>query len=94
MREIVPDLQENEWEESGYISDCNEEEMINIRRGEYPGWDSYGTYWYDPSGMHTDVAGNCFICGTSTYRLDIDFHAHFCNQTECNDEVRRQLEEL
>lgn len=67
---------------------------IDIRHTEYPKWDGYGTYWYDPSGFHSDDPHVCFICSRPTSRIDIDFHAAFCNSEECNDDVRRDLERL
>jgi hypothetical protein len=65
---------------------------IDIRHGEYPGRDSYGTYWYDPSGFHSDEPHVCFICQRPTGRIDIDFHGAFCNSEECNEVIRLDLE--
>lgn len=65
---------------------------VDIRHGEYPSWDSYGTYWYDPSGFHSDDPHVCFICGRPTGRIDIDFHGAFCNSEECNEVIRLDLE--
>ncbi|ASN73279.1 hypothetical protein SEA_WARPY_249 [Streptomyces phage Warpy] len=65
---------------------------IDIRHGEYPRWDSYGTYWYDPSGLHSDDPHVCFICQRPTSRIDIDFHGAFCNSEECNEVIRLDLE--
>ncbi|QBP30991.1 hypothetical protein KNU49_gp063 [Streptomyces phage EGole] len=65
---------------------------VDIRHGEYPGRDSYGTYWYDPSGFHSDDPHVCFICGRPTGRIDIDFHGAFCNSEECNEVIRIDLE--
>ncbi|ASR77901.1 hypothetical protein FDI38_gp065 [Streptomyces phage Peebs] len=67
---------------------------VDIRHGEYPGRDSYGTYWYDPSGFHSDDPHVCFICGRPTGRIDIDFHGAFCNSEECNEVIRQDLERL
>lgn len=65
---------------------------VDIRHGEYPGRDSYGTYWYDPSGFHSDDPHVCFICQRPTGRIDIDFHGAFCNSEECNEVIRLDLE--
>ena len=65
---------------------------VDVRHGEYPGRDSYGTYWYDPSGFHSDEPHVCFICGRPTGRIDIDFHGAFCNSEECNEVIRLDLE--
>ena len=65
---------------------------VDIRHGEYPGRDSYGTYWYDPSGFHSDEPHVCFICQRPTGRIDIDFHGAFCNSEECNEVIRLDLE--
>ncbi|AST15432.1 hypothetical protein SEA_SAMISTI12_247 [Streptomyces phage Samisti12] len=67
---------------------------VDIRHGEYPGRDSYGTYWYDPSGFHSDDPHVCFICGRPTGRIDIDYHGAFCNSEECNEVIRQDLERL
>lgn len=77
-----------------FAAQSGEDMAIDIRHSEYPKWDSYETYWYDPSGFHTDVASVCFICERPTHRLDIDFHAHFCGSDECNQRVREDLERL
>lgn len=69
-----------------------QEMAIDIRHGEYPGRDSYGTYWYDPSGFHSDEPHVCFICQRPTSRIDIDFHGAFCNSEECNEVIRIDLE--
>jgi hypothetical protein len=69
-----------------------DEVAVDIRHGEYPRWDGYGTYWYDTSGMHSNTQVPCFICKQLTHRLDIDFHAYFCNSDACNEEVRKDLE--
>lgn len=69
-----------------------EDMAIDIRHGEYPGRDSYGTYWYDPSGFHSDEPHVCFICKQPTGRIDIDFHGAFCNSEECNEVIRLDLE--
>lgn len=65
---------------------------VDIRHGEYPHRDGYGTYWYDPSGFHSDDPHVCFICGRPTGRIDIDFHGAFCNSEECNEVIRLDLE--
>lgn len=70
-----------------------EDMAVDIRHGEYPSWDSYGTYWYDPSGFHSDEPHVCFICGRPTGRIDIDFHGAFCNSEECNEVIRLDLEQ-
>lgn len=67
---------------------------IDTRHGEYPRRDGDGTYWYDPSTLHTDESGVCFICKRPTNRLDIDYHGHFCGSEECNDFIRQDLERL
>lgn len=67
---------------------------VDIRHGEYPRRDSYGTYWYDPSGFHSDEPHVCFICNRPTGRIDIDFHGAFCNSVECNEVIRQDLERL
>lgn len=69
-----------------------QEMAVDIRHGEYPGRDSYGTYWYDPSGFHSDEPHVCFICNRPTGRIDIDFHGAFCNSEECNEVIRLDLE--
>jgi hypothetical protein len=69
-----------------------EDMAVDIRHGEYPGRDSYGTYWYDPSGFHSDEPHVCFICQRPTGRIDIDFHGAFCNSEECNEVIRLDLE--
>lgn len=69
-----------------------EQMAVDIRHGEYPGRDSYGTYWYDPSGFHSDEPHVCFICQRPTGRIDIDFHGAFCNSEECNEVIRLELE--
>lgn len=65
---------------------------IDIRHGEYPRWDGYGTYWYDSSGMYSEEPAPCFMCKQLTHRLDIDFHGYFCNSDACNEAVRKDLE--
>ncbi|QJD50960.1 hypothetical protein KNV00_gp059 [Streptomyces phage Bmoc] len=70
----------------------SESMAVDIRHGEYPSWDSYGTYWYDPSGFHSDEPHVCFICSRPTGRIDIDFHGAFCNSEECNEVIRQDLE--
>ncbi len=70
----------------------SESMAVDVRHGEYPGRDSYGTYWYDPSGFHSDDPHVCFICGRPTGRIDIDFHGAFCNSEECNEVIRQDLE--
>ncbi|QDH94069.1 hypothetical protein SEA_EVY_235 [Streptomyces phage Evy] len=87
---IAPLREINEAEE---ISIRETEDMaVDIRHGEYPGRDSYGTYWYDPSGFHSDDSLVCFICQRPTHRVDIDFHGAFCNSEECNEVIRLDLE--
>ncbi|ASR77463.1 hypothetical protein FDI36_gp058 [Streptomyces phage NootNoot] len=71
-----------------------EDMAVDIRHGEYPRRDGDGTYWYDPSTLHTDEPGVCFMCKTPTHRLDIDYHGHFCGSDECNEAIRRDLEAL
>lgn len=78
----------------GWAAQSGEEMAIDIRHSEYPKWDSYGTYWYDPSGFHSDDPHVCFICERPTSRVDIDFHAAFCGSEECNNRVRQDLERL
>jgi hypothetical protein len=65
---------------------------VDIRRSEYPMTDGYGTYWYDPSGMHSNEPGECFMCKKLTNRIDIDFHGYFCDSDECNEQIRIDLE--
>ncbi|QNN98457.1 hypothetical protein SEA_LILMARTIN_249 [Streptomyces phage LilMartin] len=72
----------------------SESMAVDIRHGEYPGRDSYGTYWYDPSGFHSDDPHVCFICNRPTGRIDIDYHGAFCNSEECNEVIRQDLERL
>jgi len=67
---------------------------VDIRHNEYPMRDGYGTYWYDPSGMHSDEPGECFMCRKLTNRIDIDFHGYFCDSEECNEAIRKDLERL
>ncbi|QGH76505.1 hypothetical protein SEA_DAUBENSKI_238 [Streptomyces phage Daubenski] len=71
-----------------------EDMAVDIRHGEYPRRDGDGTYWYDPSTLHTDEPGICFMCKAPTHRLDIDYHGHFCGSDECNEAVVRDLERL
>jgi hypothetical protein len=65
---------------------------IDIRHGEYPVRSITVTYWYDPSGFHSDDSLVCFICQRPTSRIDIDFHGAFCNSEECNEVIRLDLE--
>lgn len=74
-------------EEPAYVNS-----PIDIRHGDYPRHDSYGDYWYDASGLHSNDAGACFTCKRPTHRMDIDLHGFFCNSTECNDKYREQIE--
>ena len=67
---------------------------VDIRHSEYPRRDGYGTYWYDSCGMHEETVHPCFTCDQPTHRLDINFHAYFCNSDECNEAVRLDLERL
>ncbi len=67
---------------------------VDIRHSEYPRRDGYGTYWYDSCGMHEETVHPCFMCDQPTHRLDINFHAYFCNSDECNEAVRLDLERL
>lgn len=93
MRQFIELQRETAAEEEQRIRE-SQEMAIDIRHGEYPGRDSYGTYWYDPSGFHSDDPHVCFICHRPTCRIDIDFDGAFCNSEECNEVIRLDLERL
>lgn len=67
----------------------------------YPYTDEYGYYWYDSSGFrqtmpteawrYSPVKSPCFVCHQLTDRVDIDYHAVFCNSEECNKKIDEDL---
>lgn len=87
FRGMRPVVVEAESSIRDYNTALQEDPVLDLRRGEYPGWDGYGTYWYDRTGIHSNAAGVCFVCRTSTQRMDIDLRRHFCNSAECNRQI-------
>ena len=63
------------------------------REFKYPYTDEYGYTWYDMSGFQGEV-GPCFICNRLVDRVDIDFHGHFCNSKECNQQIEDDLNKI
>ena len=60
---------------------------------KYPYTDEYGYTWYDMGGFAGEV-GPCFICNRLVDRIDIDYHGHFCNSEECNQQIMDDLNKI
>jgi hypothetical protein len=58
----------------------------------FPYTDEYGFVWMDHSGWLVDKAEPCFICKTPTKRLDVGYQGHYCNSSQCEETIRKDLE--
>lgn len=60
---------------------------------DFPYKDDLGFIWVDPDGFIDDSReGKCFICKQPTRRVDISYEGHYCGSTECEEEIRKDLE--
>ena len=59
----------------------------------YPYTDEHGYTWVDSGGfLALDGSSQaCFECSKPTRRIDVDFHAYFCNSTACNQAIEAKL---
>lgn len=60
---------------------------------DFPYTDDIGCVWIDHTGWLADTPGLCFICKQETKRLDIDFAGYYCGSNECEEQIRKDLED-
>ena len=48
----------------------------------------------DPSTILASSPGQCFVCKTSTYCIDINYQAYYCDSTACNKVIEDELRAL
>lgn len=58
----------------------------------YPYEDDLGFVWVDSGAFLADKPGPCFICKTQTKRLDVCYDGYYCGSDECEEEIRKDLE--
>lgn len=60
----------------------------------FPYVDDLGFKWVDHDGFIDDTReGKCFICKTPTRRVDIGYEGHYCRSSECEEQIRKDLED-
>lgn len=60
---------------------------------DFPHTDDLGFVWVDPNGFQDYTReGKCFICKTPTRRVDIHYEGHYCGSNECEEKIRKDLE--
>jgi hypothetical protein len=88
---------------SGFSVMRNRTEITDMVMKEFQHWhrDQLSKLVREKAGMKEEIPGQmsieeemggpCFLCGSHTKNLDLDYEAWFCDTKECNDKIDADL---